>query len=72
MSPLPRHRGATPRSPLRIAEITGGAYGKFDPSAPQRLSDLLRSAAIYAAGGLKALANQNSEAARLLISQLKH
>jgi hypothetical protein len=56
----------------RIAEITGGAFGKFDPSAPQRLGDLLKAVAAFAAGGIKALADQRTEAARLLISQIKH
>jgi hypothetical protein len=54
-----------------IAKITGGAYAKFDASAAQRLGDLLKAVAAFAAGGVKALAAQNSEAARLLLTQVK-
>ena len=38
-----------------IARLTGGAYGAFDASAPERLGALLRAAAAYAAGGDAAL-----------------
>jgi hypothetical protein len=54
-----------------IARITGGAFCKFDAGAAQRLADLLKAVAAFAAGGVKALANQNSEAARLLLTQIK-
>jgi hypothetical protein len=54
-----------------IARITGGAYCKFDSGAAERLADLLKAAAAFAAGGTKALAAQKSEAATLLLTQLK-
>lgn len=54
-----------------IARITGGAVAKFDANAGQRLADLLRAVAVFATGGVKALVNQNSDAARLLLTQLK-
>jgi hypothetical protein len=54
-----------------IARITGGAYAKFDANAAQRLADLLKAVATFTAGGVKALAAQNSEAARLLLNQIK-
>jgi hypothetical protein len=54
-----------------IAGITKGAYCKFDTGAAQRLADLLKAVAAFAAGGVKALANQNSEAAKLLLTQIK-
>jgi len=54
-----------------IARITGGAHCKFDAGAAQSLADLLRAIAAFAAGGIKALANQNSESARLLLAQIK-
>ena len=54
-----------------IARITGGAHCTFDAGAAQRLADLLKAVAAFASGGVKALANQNSEAARLLLSQIK-
>jgi hypothetical protein len=54
-----------------IAGITGGATAKFDTGAAQRLADLLKAVAAFAAGGIKALANQKSEAATLLLTQLR-
>lgn len=55
----------------KIAEITGGASCAFDASAAARLSDLLRAVVIFATGGRKALANEKTDAARLLLSQIK-
>jgi hypothetical protein len=40
-----------------IARLTRGAYCRFDPNAAQELAELLRAAAAYAAGGLKALSD---------------
>jgi hypothetical protein len=54
-----------------IARITGGAHCKFDAGAAQRLGDLLRAVAAFAAGGVKALAGQKTEAATLLPTQIK-
>jgi hypothetical protein len=54
-----------------IARITGGAHCKFDSGAAQRLADLLRAVAAFSVGGLKALASQKSEAATLLLAQIK-
>ena len=54
-----------------IARITGGAHCKFDAGAAQRLADLLKAVAAFAAGGIRALADQKSEAARLLLTQIK-
>jgi hypothetical protein len=54
-----------------IARLTGGAHCKFDANAAQRLADLLKAVAAFAAGGIKALADQNSEAARLLLTQIR-
>jgi hypothetical protein len=56
---------------MKIAEITKGAYCKFDSGAAARLADLLKAVAAFASGGLTALANQNSEAAKLLLTQIK-
>jgi hypothetical protein len=55
----------------RLASITGGAACRFDAGAAARLADLLKAVAAYATGGRQALANQKTEAARLLLSQLK-
>jgi hypothetical protein len=54
-----------------IARLAGGAHCRFDSGSAQRLADLLKAVAAFAVGGAKALAAQNSEAARLLISQIK-
>jgi hypothetical protein len=57
-----------------IARLTRGAYCRFAPGAAHELGELLRAAAAYAAGGMKALtdlqARRSSGAIRLL-EQLK-
>jgi len=57
-----------------IARLTRGAYCRFAPGAAHELAELLRAAAAYAAGGMKALAalqaRQSAGAVRL-IEQLK-
>ena len=56
-----------------IARLTGGAYGRFDASAPAHLAALLSAAAAYAAGGRAALEKQALEgaiAARTLLAQI--
>jgi hypothetical protein len=62
--------GLVERGFREIARLTGGAYARFDVSAAGELSRLLRAAAVYAAGGVKALAKGGAEA-RLLLAQLK-
>lgn len=57
-----------------IARLTRGAYCRFAPGAADELGELLRAAAAYAAGGMKALADlhaKRSAAALKLIEQLK-
>jgi hypothetical protein len=54
-----------------LAAITKGAYDKFDSNAAQRLADLLKAVAAFAAGGVKALANQDTAAAKLLLTQVR-
>jgi hypothetical protein len=54
-----------------IARLTNGAYARFDVNAAGELSALLRAAAVYAAGGLKALANQGGASGRLLLQQMR-
>jgi hypothetical protein len=57
-----------------VARLTGGAFCRFKTGAAHELAELLRAAAAYAAGGMKALADlktrQSSGAAKLL-EQLK-
>ncbi|MGB6534595.1 MAG: VWA domain-containing protein [Xanthobacteraceae bacterium] len=57
-----------------IARLTRGAYCHFAPGAADELRELLRAAAAYAAGGMKALADlkaRNGSGAARLIEQLK-
>jgi hypothetical protein len=57
-----------------IARLTRGAYCRFAPGAAHELAELLRAAAAYAAGGMKALADlkaRNSAGAVRLLEQLK-
>jgi hypothetical protein len=80
---MPKHVSSRSGLPVpgndeRIAEIyrkvanhTGGASCKFDANASQRLAELLKAVAAFATGGVKALAAQKSEAAKLLLTQIK-
>lgn len=61
---------AAERGFREIARLTGGAYARFDPNAAGQLAKLLRAAAVYAAGGLKALQN-SAASSRLLLEQLR-
>ncbi len=55
-----------------VAKLTHGAFCRFAPGAVHELAELLRAAAAYAAGGMKALADlKNSPGAVRLIEQLK-
>src|SRR5919106_583675 len=57
-----------------IARLTKGAYCRFDPGAAHELGELLRAAAAYAAGGMKALADLSARrdaGAVKLIGQMK-
>ena len=56
----------------KIAQLTGGAYSRFDSGAAAQLAELLRAVAVFATGGALALADMpgNKSAARLL-SQMK-
>jgi hypothetical protein len=54
-----------------IARITGGAVAKFDADAAQRLADLLKAVAAFATGGIRALADQKTAAAKLLLAQVR-
>jgi hypothetical protein len=54
-----------------FAKLTGGAFANFDANSAKFLADLLESVATFASGGLTALAARSSDAARLLLTQLK-
>jgi hypothetical protein len=56
-----------------IARLTGGAYCRFDPGAAHELGELLRAAAAYAAGGMRALEKlsaRGGDGSRKLLAQL--
>jgi hypothetical protein len=55
----------------RIADITKGAVAQFDSGSAAKLVDLLRAVAAFATGGIHALTNQKTEAAKLLLTQMK-
>jgi hypothetical protein len=66
--------GATERAFREIARLTHGAYFRFDVGAAHQLSELLRAAALYAAGGTRALADLSTRAGAAslkLLEQLK-
>ena len=71
------HEGADPiaaRAFQEIARLSGGAYARFDASAPHSLAGLLRAAAAYASGGsgaLRRLAAREADAQRLLTAMGK-
>jgi hypothetical protein len=57
-----------------VARLTHGAFSRFSPGSAHELAELLRAAAAYAAGGMKALADlgaRQSSGAVKLIAQLK-
>lgn len=54
-----------------IARLTHGAYCRFDPAAARQLAELLRAVAVFATGGLTALADQHNASAVKLLSQLR-
>jgi hypothetical protein len=56
-----------------IARLTRGAYCRFDLGAAHQLGELLRAAAAYAAGGMRALENlsaRSGASSRKLLQQL--
>ena len=54
-----------------IARRTRGAYGQFDAGAARQLGDLLRAVAVFAVGGMPALAARRDAGAVKLFEQIK-
>jgi len=54
-----------------IARLTGGAYARFDTNAAGQLRELLRAVAVFAVGGLKALADKGGAGGQLLLKQMR-
>jgi hypothetical protein len=66
--------GLTRQAFEQLARLSGGACCHFDAASAQQLRDLLAAVAVFAAGGLKALADFSGKrggAARLLTHQLR-
>lgn len=53
-----------------LAQITGGAYCRFDTKAPAQLRQLLEAVAAYAAGGRAALEARRDQGATRLLAAL--
>jgi hypothetical protein len=67
------HDPIAERAFREIARLTRGAYCRFDPGAAHQLGELLRAAAAYAAGGMRALADLSARSGvgpRRLLQQL--
>ena len=68
------HDAVAERAFREIARLTRGAYCRFDLGAADVLRELLRAAAVYAAGGMKALrdlSQRRHAGATLLLQQMK-
>jgi hypothetical protein len=55
----------------KIAELSGGAYGRFDVGGVRQLGGLLRAAAVVAVGGGKLLAARADRESVLLLEQMR-
>ena len=56
---------------FRSARLSRGAYSKFTAGSARELAELLRAVAVFATGGLTALADLRTDSARKLLGQLK-
>jgi len=54
-----------------MARLSKGAFERFDTGATTKLGELLRAVAAFAVAGLAALGDQRSDAAKLLLGQMK-
>ena len=63
--------GSVERTFREIARLTHGAYSHFDEGSAHQLGELLRAVAVYATGGLAALATRKYATAVKLLGQLK-
>jgi hypothetical protein len=65
-------RDYTAEAPFReIAQLTHGAYHRFDAGSARQLGELLRAVAVFAVGGALALEQQGTDSARRLLTQLR-
>jgi hypothetical protein len=56
----------------KMAELSHGAYGRFDDGAVPQLRDLLKAVAAFVVGGVKALEGRSDGASRLLLTQIRN
>jgi hypothetical protein len=54
-----------------IARLTRGAYCRFDPGAARQLAELLKAVAVFAVGGMTALAARQDPGTVKLLSQMR-
>jgi hypothetical protein len=54
-----------------VASASGGAWARFQPGAGKDLAAMLKAAAVYAAGGAKALEGRTDPASRLMLAQMR-
>ena len=54
-----------------IARLTRGAYSRFDSGAARQLAELLKAVAVFAVGGMTALAARRDPGAVKLLSQMR-
>ena len=65
------HDAGAEKAFKEIARLSRGAYCRFDAGSAEQLRALLKAVAVYATGGRKALQNAKSDAATLLLEQLR-
>lgn len=67
------HEGAdaaVARTFRQMAQLSGGAYARFDENSAAQLAELLKAVATYASGGSQALKTLQSSAAKQLLKQI--
>ncbi|MGA9540736.1 MAG: VWA domain-containing protein, partial [Methyloceanibacter sp.] len=65
------HDAGAEKAFKEIARLSRGAYCRVDTGSAEQLRALLKAVAVYATGGRKALQNAKSDAATLLLEQLR-
>lgn len=68
------HEGYDPVAAMgfkQLAELTRGAYCRFDANSAQQLKELLSAVAVYAAGGRKALENFNKRQGKTVLQLIQ-
>jgi hypothetical protein len=55
----------------KIAQLSHGAFGRFDAGGAKQLGEMLKAAALYAVGGVDALAGRADSGSALLLGQLR-